>query len=312
MADQSGTSVVSRLAQALRHTVVRFAAGALDFLRRVATKARQDDIFFLAGGIAFFAVIAAIPFLLLLVAIFGFVLQATMDDPAQVAVDYVISILPATRSVVETTRGLVDDIIAGRTRFGLLGLGLFVWFSTSLIGSLRSALRDVFDLQEERNILWGKLFDAIMVFVAGSLFVINTGITIGLEAVQIYGLEWFGIDDEGGRRLVGALWAQAAAFFFIFLMFVLIYRYLPARRIPWRISLVAATFTAITWELIKALFTWYVSSYATYTTTYGTLATLIVIAFWIYYSAVVFVLGGEVGQVYEMYRIRRRQREMLE
>jgi len=34
--------------------------------------------------------------------------------------------------------------------------------------------------------------------------------------------------------------------------------------------------------------------------------------FWIYYSALVFVLGGEVGQVYATYRTRRRQRELLD
>jgi membrane protein len=51
---------------------------------------------------------------------------------------------------------------------------------------------------------------------------------------------------------------------------------------------------------------------ADYTTAYGTLATAILLVFWIYYSSVVFVLGGEVGQVYEMHRIRRRQRELLD
>ena len=95
-------------------------------------------------------------------------------------------------------------------------------------------------------------------------------------------------------------------------MFVLMFRYLPARRIPWRISLVAATFTAVAWELLKGVFTWYVTYVANYGTMYGRLATVVVLVFWIYYSAVVFVLGGEVGQVYDLGRTRRRQRELLE
>lgn len=291
---------------------LRVLRGFLDGVRRVAVKAGEDDIFFLAQGIAFNAVIAAIPFLLLLVAIFGFVLQATVSDPGQAAADYVISILPATPAVVDTARDLVEDLVAGRTRFGVLGLALFVWFSTSLIGSLRIALRDIFDLQDDRGVLGGKLYDAVMVIVAGSLFVLNTGITLALETIQRFGIGWLGLVGGREERIVGALYAQLAAFAFIFLMFALIYRYLPARRTPWRIALVAATFTATVWELLKSLFTWYIGTYATYTTTYGNIATVIVVIFWIYYSAVVFVLGGEVGQVYDMYRTRRRQREMLE
>lgn len=294
---------------AARGALTRIGHGTLDFMIRLYHKAGQDDIFFLAGGIAFNVLIGAIPFLLLLVAIFGYVLQAVSDDPAQAVVNYVIANLPASREVVTFTRDRVDDIIIGRTRFGVLGLLLFVWISTRLIGSLRSALRYIFDLQEDRGVIAGKFFDAQMVIVAGTLFLANTGITAALEAIQTYGVHWTGF------RLadpVQAAYAQLLAFSFIFVMFLLIYRYLPARRTPWRIALVAATFTSVVWEILKSAFAWYVSYVADYRTTYGTLATVVVLVFWIYYSAVVFVLGGEVGQVYDLYRIRRRQRELLE
>lgn len=286
--------------------------GALDFATRVYQKAGQDDIFFLAGGIAFNVLVAFVPFLLLLVAAFGFILQAIVEDPGQVAVRYIISILPASESVVEFTRQQIDLIVEGRTRAGILGLVLFVWFSTRLIGSLRSVLRDIFDLQEDRGIVAGKFFDAQMVIVAGSLFLANTGITVALEAIQRFGLQWLGIAEGGEIQTLRAIYAQLLAFGFILLMFILIYRYLPARRIPWRVALVAATFTAVVWEILKASFAWYVANIANYDSTYGTLGTGIVLVFWIYYSAVIFILGGEVAQVYELSRIRRRQRELLE
>jgi membrane protein len=207
---------------------------------------------------------------------------------------------------------MVGQVVGQRTRFGILGILLLVWVSTRLIGSLRSALRLVFDIRENRGIIAGKIFDAKMVFVAGTLFVANTSITIALEAVQTYGLEFLGLTDRGEVLALQAFAAQILAYTFIFLMFVLIYRYLPARRIPWRIAVVAATFTAVSFELLKSVFAWYVANVATVTTAYGTLATAILLVFWIYYSAVVFVLGGEVGQVYELHRTRRRQRELLD
>jgi membrane protein len=189
---------------------------------------------------------------------------------------------------------------------------LLIWVSTRLIGSLRSALRAVFDVREERGIVAGKIFDAQMVVVAGTLFLANTAITIALEAVQTYGIQLLGLTESGEVLILQTLFARSLAYAFIFLMFVLIYRYLPARRVPWRIALVAAIFTGVVFELLKSVFAWYVANIANYTSAYGTLATAIILVLWIYYTAVVFVLGGEVGQVYELYRIRRRQRELLD
>ena len=140
----------------------------------------------------------------------------------------------------------------------------------------------------------------------------NTVITVSLEAAQTYGIRLLGVSGRGEVAFFQALMAQGLAYGFIFLMFVFIYRYLPARRIPWRIAFAAAIFTSVAFELLKSIFAWYVANWADYSSAFGNLATFVLLVFWIYYSAVVFVLGGEVGQVYELHRTRRRQRELLD
>jgi len=254
-------------------------------------------------------VFGAIPFLLMLVGIFGIVLSRVVD-PTKAVVDYLFTILPPSQAVVDRTDAIVDSVIAGRTSFGVLGLVLFLWTSTRLISTLRTSLREVFDLPEERGIVEGKVFDLQMVLVAGTLFLANTGITVVLAAAQTWGIRLVGswIDVE----TVQLVWARLLAFVFILLMFVLIYRYLPRRRTPWRMALVAAVFSALAWELIKGLFAVYVMHATSWQKVYGTLVTPVIIVLWIYYSAMVFILGGEVAHVYELLRVRRLQRELLE
>jgi membrane protein len=300
------------LRRAARAALSRVLGGWAEFGRRVYIKAGDDDIFFLAGGIAFNVLVAAVPFLLMLIAIFGYVLKAAVNDPQQAAVEYVLSILPPSQRIVTLTRSLVGEVVAGRTRFGILGLVLFIWSSTRLVASLRSVLKHIFDLPEERPILAGMFFDLQMVLVAGTLFVFNTGITVAVEAAQAYGVRWLGLSSYPEVQSVQRALARILAFCFILLMFVLMYRYLPKRKTPWRIALVAAVFTSVSWELLKGIFAWYVTYVSDWRTTYGTLASLILLVFWIYYSAIVFVLGGEVAQVYDLMRIRRKQRELLE
>lgn len=300
------------LLAAARGALERILRGFGSFSGRVYNKAGQDDVFFLAGGIAFNILLASIPFFLLLVAIFGYVLRLAVEDPQQAVIDYVFGILPSSPTIEEFVRNQIDRLLEAKFNFGVVGLVLLVWVSTRLFGSLRSALRAVFDVQEERGIIAGKIFDMKMVLVAGTLFAANTSITITLEAVQTYGLELVGLRQAGVVQTLRVLYAQMLAYAFIFVMFALIYRYLPARRVPWRIALVAATFTSVSFELLKSLFALYVAYVANYESTYGYVYTTVVVVFWVYYSAVVFVLGGEVGQVYELYRIRRRQRELLD
>jgi membrane protein len=290
----------------------RLLRGSGDFITHLYEKAGQDDIFFLAGGIAYNVIFAAVPFLLMLIGVFGYVLPAIVDDPQRAAVDYVLNIIPPSEPVVRITRELVGEVLAGRGGFSVVGLLLFVWGSTRLFGTLRAALKDIFDLPEERGIVEGKIFDLQMVIVAGSLLVANTGITVAMEAAQAFGIELLGIDGTVGVRAAQAVWAQLLAFGFIFVMFLLIYRYLPKRRTPWRIALVAAAFASVAWELLKGLFALYVESVPSLGRTYGTLVAPVVLVLWIYYSCVVFILAGEIAQVYDLTRVRRAQRELLE
>lgn len=312
MADATRFQRAGSLIGAARGAFDRLVRGFLSFSGRVYRKAGQDDIFFLAGGIAFNILLGAIPFFLLLVAIFGFVLQMAVPDPQQAVIDYVFNILPESEAVSTFVRTQIDRLLEANFNFGIVGIVLFIWVSTRLFGSLRSALRGVFDIPEDRGIIAGKIFDMKMVLVAGTLFAANTSITIVLEAVQTYGLELVGLTENGVVKQLTVLYAQLLAYLTIFVMFFLIYRYLPARRIPWRVAAVAATFASVSFELLKSAFALYVAYVANYESTYGYVYTTVVVVFWVYYASVVFVLGGEVGQVYELYRTRRRQRELLD
>ena len=116
--------------------------------------------------------------------------------------------------------------------------------------------------------LTGKWFDAQMVLIGTLLILANLGFTWVLRAVQDIGARFFGLE---GSRLAPteALSGQLLALASIWFLFLLIYRYLPARRIPWRTALVAATFTGLLFEGSKLGFGWYLTSAADFTTAYG-------------------------------------------
>jgi membrane protein len=206
--------------------------------------------------------------------------------------------------LVSRLQGIIDALLADRAGVSLVGSLVFIWIATRLVGTLRTALREIFDFPHGRGIIHGKLFDILMVVVGGLLFVVNIGITVAMEAVEEFGISLIGL--QGSEvSLIRLITAQLLAFGSIWVLFLLVYRYFPPRRIPWRTALTAATFTGIFFEVAKALFSWYMTSVASFSSVYGNMTSLAVLFFWIYYGSVVFILGGEVAQVYTMSRTRR-------
>ena len=76
--------------------------------------------------------------------------------------------------------------------------------------------------------------------------------------------------------------------------------------------MMGAIFTATFFEIARNLFTVYLRSFNPGSLYTGTLYTIVVLVLWVYYSAFFFIIGGELGQVYELRRVRRQQRETFE
>ena len=261
----------------------------------------------MAGAITFNFLVALVPLILIFIGISGFVLNSRFPDPASVLIPFLLGNLPTVGGevdLVSRVQGAINSVVADRAGFSLVGFLVFVWISTRLVGTLRTALREIFDFSHGRGIVRGKLFDAFMVVVGGLLFVVNIGITVGLKAVEDYGINLAGLEGPG-LTLFRQVTAQTLAFGSIWVLFLLVYRFFPPRRIPWRTALTAATFTGILFEVAKYLFSWYMTNAANYTTVYGGLTSVAILFFWIYYGAIVFILGGEVAQVHTMSRTRR-------
>jgi membrane protein len=286
-----------------------------DYAKRVWDNSGEDNIFFLAGGIAFNLLLAAVPFVLLFAAALGYLLNQSADASSAEINEIVYRFLPSNPSGEETTLGRVlVDIVKSRQAIGIYSVIGFVWFSTRLFGSLRSVLGLIFDIDSDRGIVAGKIFDIQITIVSSLLLVAYTALNAYLALATTRGLVFLG--EIGVRKdMMGNLEyniGQVVAFFFIALMFFALYKFLPNRRIRWQMAMVGSLFTSLLLELARRGFGAYVKSFNPGSLYSGTLAALIIVVVWTYYAAIIFILGGEVAQVYELRRVRRLQREAFE
>jgi len=263
-------------------------------IRRTLEAAYEDNIPFLASAVSFDILLTAIPFVGLVLAVVGYLVEYQFAIHQLNVHELLQRFLPESSEGSTDRFGFIEralgDLVLRRGRLTLLAAPLFLWFSTRMFGGLRAALNEVFDTEENRPWPVAKLTDLAMVFVGGALFLANA----------------FASSGRGVEAQLGTL-------LFSTLLFFLIFKFLPSRRIYWRTGLVASVFCAVGFEVAKRLYTLYVSHFVTLdrAASSANLIAVLLLLLWIYYTAYVFLLGGEVAETYDLMRMRRLQRVRL-
>lgn len=286
-----------------------------DYSKRVWDNSGEDNVFFLAGGIAFNILLAAVPFFLLFASGLAYFMNQTADVSSVEITAFVARLMPPRASGDPSPiNNILVNIIKSKGTVGAYGAIGFIWFSTRLFGSLRSVLAEIFDIDSDRGIIAGKIFDIKITLVSTIFLIAYTALSTYLAFATSQGVR---VLEQAGLRkdLMGQLEynvGQLVAFIFIAMMFFSLYKFLPNRKIRWQTALIAALFTSFMLEIAKYVFGAYVRSFNPGSIYTGTIAAAVIIVIWVYYAAMIFILGGEVAQVHELRRVRKLQREAFE
>ncbi len=257
----------------------------------------RHPMLLLAAGISFHAILCLIPLILLGTSILGMVLHSS-DRAIQNIHDIITTALPPNpySSAIQTTLDeLLADIIQYRSSFGWFGTGILLWTSSSLLNAVRTALNTVFHLHAEDTFLRGIVKNLLLTLVLTLLFLL-ANLSTWLFIVAGTLLERWSILD---RAHVGSLTPGVILVFSnvpIVLMFYILYRFVPGRGVAPRAALAGAGSATIIWWCSGLAFGWYLTSFGSYGSVYGTYTFLIVFLLWIYYSASAFMLGAMVCQ----------------
>lgn len=275
-----------------------------DILRRVWYQAAEDNVPFLAGGLAFNILLALVPFVLLLISGLSFLLGSQPAEAAVTVTRLIEQLLPnEAPSASELLRDVLTEVLSTRSTVTIYSAVIFAWFSTRLFGSLRSVLALIFD-GTDRGIMAGKAFDflatiiatvAVVVYVVFSAY-LGLATTRGFELLRTVGLQqdaMTGLEYVGGRLLAVTL---------VFALFYALYRGLPRRRPTVQVAAVAALTASVLFEIARNVFSALLGAANPGSLYTGTIAAIVAVVFWTYYSAFLFLIGGEVAQAYDLRR----------
>lgn len=265
------------------------ARGWKDILLRLKDRVSRDNISIIAAGVAFYAFLAIPSALTALVSLYGL-----MFDPSDVErqVSALQGILPGEAA------NLIGDQLKAVTSGppATLGVSLVVsvlfaiWGARSAMSTLITALNIAYGEEEKRGFFRFQ-FAAFALTAAGILFAV---VALALVAVLPAVIGLLPLGDAG--KTVASVLRWPILVVAIMAALAAIYRYAPSRSTAkWRWVSWGAAVATLLWIAGSALFSVYVSAFASYNKTYGSLGGVVVLQLWLYLSAYAILLGAELN-----------------
>ena len=254
-------------------------------------KFNEDNGFFLSSGVAFNILITLFPFILLLLGLVGTYLYNDQEVLNHIRA-YFREVAP---TVDPKITGNLMDLIQKRRIVGILGFIGLLWTSTWVFSSFRTALNIVFRAKKSQGMIRGIIVDLLMIVLVGILLLVS----MILSPVVIFLQGYHGWIPVAIGPTIQWILKYLLPFFLTCSLLSLIYKIIPYNKVHIKSALQAALFTSLLWELAKHLFAWYVVHLARYSILYGSLSTLVIFVFWVYYSSTILIVGGELAYFLE-------------
>ncbi len=275
------------------------------FTVQLYRKSSSDNVLFMAAVIAYNLLFTAIPLILVVLSLLGYVLSAApLTETGPVA-----SYEEARRRTVELVQQLipvgseqilqnVNSIVRDRTLLAVLGLLGTMFSATRLVGALRGVLDRVFELGPGRSTIGGKLFDLAVVFIFGLSFIavhlLFTFLPDYYRQLLIVG--WL---DRTLPWSIGSIIEPLLTILVTALFLYASYRFLPVRRVERRTALLATGLALALIKLSQYGYQYFLGHVMDFNRIYGTMVVVAGLLIWFYIAAWAYVIAAEVACITE-------------
>ncbi len=268
------------------------------YLVKLFKRIDEHHLFQSAAALAYTLLLSLIPLFMILFSIFGSVVNVeAFQDQISAFINDTIPYPDAAKYLKNVILTRVPDVIQYKT-FAAYGGSIALFFTaTWFFGMLRSVLNNIFHVKDEVGFFLGFLRDIgmvilIIIFIILSTFALPTISVFIKSAEQVEFLRKYEIS-----YLLQSL-VSFVSFLVIFIMLFVFYYLIPYEKLGTRVPIVAAFWATVLWAFAKNLFGIYASNFLSASNIYGAFILIIVVAFWIFYSSILFLIGAEIGQLY--------------
>lgn len=248
--------------------------------REAGVRFSRDGCAFLAQAVAFNALFTIFP-LSILVITAGSLIYPNSD---QRVVAFFDTFAPALHDYIAAN---LQSYIYGRGVSSLIALGFVIWSGKNLFMGLAYALDRALGVPKGRPLVHDIARSIVMLPVIGILFLVAVSLPILIALIVAYA-------DLPDRQHLTQISGYAISMALVFVVVLVLYNFLPNRRVKWHFAVPGATFVALAWPLVQLLFAQY-TTHVDFTHVYGALSAPLALLLWFYLIGSIFLFGAQLS-----------------
>ena len=261
----------------------------IDWGKKLMKEMKTDRVTGLAAEQAYYYLLALFPLLILLLSILPY-----LNIDTKTALDTLKEFMPSeTMNVIETN---IIDILNNRNggllTFGILGT---IWSASNGMNAFIHSMNIAYDVEESRSFIKARLISILLTLgLVVALVVMLVLPVFGKSIIHLIG-DIISLPQEVQTLFSILRWVVALVVLVLVLAFL--YRFAPNKTFPFKHVIPGAITATVLWLVISLGFSFYVSNFANYSSTYGSLGGVIVLMLWLYLTGLSLLIGGEINAI---------------
>lgn len=260
------------------------------FIKDLLAAFKNDDVPSLAAAQAYYYLLAIFPLLIVCFAILPYL----NINPTEV-LDFLEKALPSGLATVfeENIVSLIQTPKGGLLTVGIIGA---LWSASSGVQAFMTASNEAYGVDETRSFIKVRLLSLLLTIGMVLSFVIALLLPVFGSAILSFLNSLLGISSSLMILLQIARWV--VSILLITGVLSLLYLLAPNQRLPLKHIFPGAISASILWLLISLGFSFYVSNFASYSATYGSLGGIIILMMWFYLTGMILIVGAQINVLF--------------
>ncbi len=258
----------------------------------------ENNLFFAGAGISFSLFLGMIPFILLVFSLLGNIFdQSVIETQLNNLIDQAIPYPAYANYMKRLIISRLPEVIQYKTLAGFIGVIGLLFTSTWIFSSIRTILNQIFHVKISKGYLYGLFRDILMVILLVFLISLTTFMYPAVKLFYELTKDYPAIQ----HLTASSLWNLGLYVFslgLMFVMFFLLYYLIPYEQLGKKVAYVSAFWATLLWEIARNVFRYYINTTLSSNPLYGAFVLILAILLWVFYSACLFIVGAEVGQLF--------------
>ncbi len=260
-------------------------------LREAGLRFSRDGCAFLAQAIAFNALFALFPLVVLVLTAASYVYPMAQER----VLGFFDEFSPTLHQFVAAN---LQSYIYGRGISSIIAIGFLAWSGKNLFMGLAYALDRALGVPKGRPLIHNIALSLIMLPIMALALIV----AMGLPVIMSIAMAVANLPDRQNLTHVAAYVISIAL---VFVSTFVLYKFLPNRHMSWGFAFPGAVIVAVLWPIVQFAFTQY-TLHINFTQIYGALSVPLVLLFWFYVIGSTFFYGAEFSAAWAAHHGRER------